>query len=294
MSDAAREYPILVPRPYLSKIRPGDPNDPLLLQVLPTDDELKRAERFTPDPLGEFNAPHGSIVLWKYKNRILMLTTSHCGVHCRFCFRRHFPHPSTSGSISDLSSGLAKISQEESISEVILSGGDPLCRSDDELAELAGQLAKIDHVRRLRIHTRMPIMIPQRINDSLLTWLTATRLTPLMVIHVNHPREIDPQVTGAFRRLLDSGVPLLSQTVLLRGVNDRLEVLAELCESLIDFGVIPYYLHQLDRVAGATHFEVPVSKGIELVKQLRTLLPGYAVPRYARETIGAKNKELLA
>jgi KamA family protein len=189
---------------------------------------------------------------------------------------------------------LRAISADRSIREVILSGGDPLTLPDDELAQLAGQLAQIPHLRRLRIHTRLPVMIPQRVNDDLISWLRANRLSPIVVVQVNHPAEIDGEVAGAFGRFVDAGIPLLNQSVLLRGVNDRADVLAELCERLVELRVMPYYLHQLDAVAGAAHFEVPLATGLALIAELRARLPGYAVPRYVRETPGAANKEVLA
>ena len=173
---------------------------------------------------------------------------------------------------------------------MILSGGDPLTLVDDLLARLANRLAEIPHLRRLRIHTRLPIVIPQRVNDELLAWLTGTRLTPIVVVHVNHPAEIDDAVAAALGRLIDAGVPLLNQAVLLRGVNDDAEVLAELCERLIDLRVLPYYLHQLDRVAGAAHFEVPIERGRQLIAELQRRLPGYAVPRYVQEIAGRDHK----
>jgi KamA family protein len=177
---------------------------------------------------------------------------------------------------------------------VILSGGDPLCLEDGFLAELAEKLAAIPHVRRLRVHTRLPIVIPQRVTEGLIGWLRGTRLVPVLVVHVNHPAEIDGAVAAALRRLVEAGIPVLSQSVLLRGVNDRVEVLAELFERLVDLRVMPYYLHQLDRVLGAAHFEVPEQRGIALVRRLRARLPGYAVPRYVRDAPGMSHKWVLA
>jgi KamA family protein len=189
---------------------------------------------------------------------------------------------------------LKQIAADPSIHEVILSGGDPLALPDAELAQIVGRLAEISHLRRLRIHTRLPVMIPQRITDELPALLRGNRLSPIMVVQVNHPAEIDPAVAEAFGRLVDAGVPLLNQAVLLRGVNDRADVLAELCERLVDLRVMPYYLHQLDPVAGAAHFEVPIETGRALMAALRARLPGYAVPRYVRETRGGTSKEVLA
>ena len=164
---------------------------------------------------------------------------------------------------------------------------------DRRLAEIAQQLADIPHLRRVRIHTRLPVMIPQRVNDELVAWLRGTRLATFMVVHCNHPSEIDGDVAAAFGRLADAGVPMLNQAVLLRGINDDVEVLAELFGRLVDLRVMPYYLHQLDRVAGAAHFEVPEARGRELIGQLRSRLPGYAVPRYVRDMPGATHKLLL-
>jgi KamA family protein len=186
------------------------------------------------------------------------------------------------------------IASDRSIHEVILSGGDPLTLPDDVLARLAAELAQIPHLRRLRIHTRLPVMIPQRVTGEMISWMRANRLSPVVVVQVNHPAEIDPAVADAFGRLVDAGIPMLNQAVLLRDVNDRADVLAELCERLVDLRVMPYYLHQLDAVAGAAHFAVPVATGLALLAELRARLPGYAVPRYVRESRGGTSKEVLA
>jgi len=333
-AQAASGFPILVPRPFLERIRPGDAADPLLRQVLPRRAELVASECFTTDPLGEVAAGCSTGLLQKYRGRALLLTTGTCGVHCRFCFRRHYPFDSlnpigssglgATGSASayltptlaepvppspalapiptlaepvapgDWDEALGLIADDASIAEVILSGGDPLTLPDCQLAQLAERLAAIPHVRRLRLHTRMPVVVPQRVTAELLDWLRATRLTPLVVIHVNHPAELDRVVAAALGRLADAGVPLLSQGVLLRGVNDDADVLAELYGRLADLRVMPYYLHQLDPVAGAADFEVPVARGRQLIAALRARLPGYAVPRYVRETRGGASKEALA
>lgn len=291
---AADSFPLLVPRTYLARIRPGDPHDPLLLQVLPRQQELEQLPQFTTDPAGEVEATWGCGLLRKYPNRCLMVATGSCGVHCRFCFRRHFPHPLFPKRPEDWQPALERIAAETSIHEVILSGGDPLVLDDADLAAIARRLAEIAHLRRLRLHTRLPIAVPQRVTEDLLQWLRGTRLTTIVAVHVNHPAEIDGPVTTAVGRLVDAGLPVLGQTVLLRGVNDRIEVLADLCERLVDLRVMPYYLHQLDRVAGAAHFEVPEATGVQLIRQLRARLPGYAVPRYVRETPGEPNKLVLA
>jgi len=287
-------FPLLVPRTYLARIRPGDPRDPLLLQILPEERELDRAPEFTPDPLGEARITRTHGLLRKYRGRALMVATGGCAVHCRFCFRRCFPYPEVPEVPRRWEPALDEIAADRSIREVILSGGDPLTLDDALLAQLARRLARIPHVRRLRLHSRVPIVIPQRVTDELLAWLRGTGLTPVVVVHVNHRAEIDEKVALALGRLVDGGVPVLSQSVLLRRINDRVDVLAELFQRLVELRVMPYYLHQLDRVAGAAHFEVAASTGIELIEQLRARLPGYAVPRYVRETPGEPNKRVLA
>jgi EF-P beta-lysylation protein EpmB len=285
-------FRVLVPEPYLARIRPGDPDDPLLAQVLPRKAELAVEPRFVPDPLAEAETVRTPGLLGKYKGRVLIVASGACAVHCRFCFRRHFPYiRALSGHA--WSGVFEQIARELSIEEVILSGGDPLTTHDHRLAEVAQQLARIPHLRRLRVHTRLPIVIPGRVNDALLGWLRGTRLATFLVVHCNHPAEIDADVAAALGRLVDAGVPVLNQAVLMRGINDDVEVLAGLFGRLVDLRVMPYYLHQLDRVAGAAHFEVSEERGRELIRQLRARLPGYAVPRYVRDTPGAKHKEVL-
>ncbi|MFH1269316.1 MAG: EF-P beta-lysylation protein EpmB [Planctomycetota bacterium] len=287
-------FPLLVPRSYLARIRPGDPEDPLLLQILPQRHELNQPPEFSTDPVGESDMARTCGILCKYRSRALIVATGACAVHCRFCFRRHFPYPKLPNPPGRWQSALERIGSDTSIREVILSGGDPLTLDDDLLSQLARRLAEIPHLRRLRVHTRVPIVIPQRVTEELLSWLRGTRLASVVVVHVNHPAEIDEQVAAALGRLVDAGVPVLSQSVLLRRINDRADVLAELFERLVDLRVMPYYLHQLDRVAGAAHFEVPEPIGVGLVEQLRARLPGYAVPRYVREEPGEPYKRPLA
>jgi len=290
---AAAGFPVLVPRPYLGRITPGDPTDPLLVQVLPRPEELAEVPGFRADPLGESDSPQPGL-LAKYQGRSLIVATGACGVHCRFCFRRHFPYQTAPATPDDWRPLLRGIAAEPGLHEVILSGGDPLALPDEHLSRLAQEIAHIPQIRRLRIHTRLPIVIPSRVNDDLLGWLRATRLVTIVVVHVNHPREIDADVAAALGKLVDAGVPVLNQAVLLKGVNDDADVLEGLFGRLADLRVMPYYLHQLDRVAGAAHFEVPEPTGRELVAELRRRLPGYAVPRYVRETPGRPCKELLA
>lgn len=288
---AAGHFPLLVPRAYVSRMQRGNRTDPLLVQVLPQRAENSPAVGYSTDPLGESEAVAAPGLLRKYKSRTLMVSTGSCAVHCRFCFRRHFPCAEIE---ADPGAALRAVAADPSIHEVILSGGDPLMLRDAELASLLADLSRISHLHRLRIHSRMPIVIPSRITGELVDSVKGGAVPVIVVVHVNHPAEIDADVAAGFARLVDAGIPVLSQSVLLRGVNDRASVLAELFERLVDLRAMPYYLHQLDRVAGAAHFEVPAATGIALVQQLRTRLPGYAVPRYVREMPGGAFKEPLA
>jgi EF-P beta-lysylation protein EpmB len=290
---ACGRFPLWVSRPFLSRIRPGDAGDPLLLQVLPRKAETADVPGFGCDPLGESFSMQEKGLLWKYRGRILVVATGTCAAHCRFCFRRHFPYFGGGSDGVDWERIAAFAKKEPDIHEVILSGGDPLTLADGEISEIFARLEAAAHVRRVRIHTRMPIMIPQRVTDELAFVLRNTRLTVGVVVHANHPAEIDRFVADGFARLIDAGVPVLAQGVLLRRVNDRVETLAALYERLVDLRVTPYYLHHLDPVAGAAHFEVPIAEGVELIRRLRALLPGYAVPRYVRETRGGDCKEIL-
>lgn len=312
--QACKSFPLLVPRTVLSRIQPGNPRDPVLRQFFPAPEELDRKEGFSADPLGERSSSPAPRILAKYSNRLLMLTVGGCPVHCRYCFRRHLPYEElmrnkvATGNGAAASSAVPEdgpapplppetlrfLESRRDYKEVILSGGEPLLLDDSRLSALLTQIAQITHISRIRIHTRMPVVIPQRVTDDLLTTLKSSRLTPIIVLHINHPQELDDAVAAAIGRLVDAGIPVLSQSVLLAGINDRTEVLAELCERLAELRVIPYYLHQLDRVQGAAHFEVPIPDGKRLVDELRTLLPGYAVPRYVRESPEVPYKVPLA
>lgn len=291
---ASRGFPVFVPLGYVARMRLGDPKDPLLRQVLPLADELQPNPGFTEDPVGDDAARASPGLLRKYQGRALMITTGACAVHCRYCFRRHYPYAGGTHSPKKWSAALSEIARDDSINEVILSGGDPLALVDSQLAELVHRLADIPHLRRLRIHTRLPIVIPERVTESLIAWLRGTRLVPVIVVHANHAQELDKEVAGAIGRLADAGVPLLNQAVLLRGVNDDVGTLVELSRRLLDCRVMPYYLHQLDRVAGAAHFEVPIEEGLRVVRQMRAALPGYAVPRFVQEISGEPSKRVLA
>ena len=291
---AASGFRLFAPREFVAKMRPGDVDDPLLRQVLPVGEELENSVGYTSDPVGDLASTAAPGLLHKYHGRALLIVTGACPVHCRYCFRRHFPYSDGPRNIQEFAPALQAIADDKSISEIIFSGGDPLTVVDDALASLAEDLSGIPHLRRIRIHTRMPIMIPQRVTSELLDWLTGTHLTPVVVVHANHPREIDSVVGDALRRIVDAGATVLNQSVLLAGVNDKAEVLIELSQRLIDYGVMPYYLHALDRVAGAAHFEVPQEKGLAIIEEMRAQLPGYLVPRYVRESAGEAGKSVLA
>ena len=290
---ASQTFPVFAPLGYIARIKRGDPLDPLLRQILPLADELAESPTFTQDPVGDETAKRSPGLLQKYHGRALMIATGACAVHCRYCFRRHFSYGENRPSAPLWEQAVAAVAADASLEEIVLSGGDPLTLTDNQLADLAGQLAAIPHLRRLRIHTRLPVVIPARVTPALIDWLRGTRLVPVLVIHANHPQELDQDVAAALARLADAGVPLLNQSVLLRGVNDDAETLIGLSRKLLDCRVMPYYLHQLDRVAGAVHFEVEVDRGLAIIATMRARLPGYAVPRYVRELAGQPSKVVL-
>jgi EF-P beta-lysylation protein EpmB len=290
---AGRQFPLFVPRGFLARMRAGDVNDPLLRQVLPLADELADVAGFVTDPVDDAAAVRQPGLLHKYQGRVLLITSGACAVHCRYCFRRHFPYAETPSSIDQWRSALKEIAGDDRIREVILSGGDPLTIVDTTLGELVDELSAIPHLQRLRIHTRLPIVIPERVTAEFVSIVRETRLAPIVVVHANHANELDAHVARALAKMSDVGIVVLNQAVLLRGVNDTLAAQAALCERLVDLRVMPYYLHQLDRVAGAAHFEVPVDNGQSIIRQLRGQLPGYAVPRFVQETAGASGKTIL-
>ena len=290
---AAKGFPLRVPRGFVARMRRGDPHDPLLRQVLPLAAELSSVPGFGPDPVGDQAAQQTPGVLHKYAGRVLLTATGACAVHCRYCFRRHFPYENANAAAESWRGALAAIAADASITEVILSGGDPLTLSDRRLAEFVQQAAQIPHLTRLRVHSRLPVVLPERITNELCNVLTSTRLRAVMVIHANHAQEIDVEVQAACRRLAERGIALLNQSVLLRGVNDSRQALLDLSERLFSVGVLPYYLHQLDRVQGAAHFEVPDAIALSLHAALAASLPGYLVPRLVREIPGAPGKTPL-
>ncbi|WP_448510607.1 EF-P beta-lysylation protein EpmB [Immundisolibacter sp.] len=291
---AAALFPLRVPAPYLRRIRPGDAADRLLRQVLPLDLECETRPGCSADPLAESAAQPVPGLLKKYHGRALLIASGACAVHCRYCFRRHFPYADAHTGGSRLEPALAAIAADPSIGEVILSGGDPLTLSDPRLADLTARIAAIPHIHTLRIHSRLPVVLPQRVNADLLAWLCRLPLRKVLVLHSNHPAELDAEVDAALAALADAGVTLLNQSVLLRGVNDDAPTLVTLSERLHRAGVLPYYLHLLDRVQGAAHFDVPQATGKMLVEALRARLPGYLVPRLVREIPGASGKTVIA
>jgi EF-P beta-lysylation protein EpmB len=290
MNAAARAFPLRVPRGFVARMRRGDALDPLLLQVLPTAAELMPQAGFVADPVGDMESRLGDGLLQKYAGRSLLIATGACGVHCRYCFRRHFPYDEETASSHSWQGALERLSTDPTINEVILSGGDPLSLSDRRLAQLTTALQDIPHIRRLRIHTRQPIVLPERVDAGLVDWLAEVSLQKVVVLHVNHAQEIDGTVVKACRDLAGAGATLLNQSVLLAGVNDTVDSLADLSEALIAMGVLPYYLHVLDRVSGASHFDVQERVACDLVDQLAARLPGYLVPKLVREVPGLSSK----
>ncbi len=290
---AARQFPLRVPREFIQRMTVGDPDDPLLRQVLPIDSEGYSPQDYGADPLQEQGAMPTPGLLHKYAGRVLLTLTGACGIHCRYCFRRHFPYSEANPTQQHWDAALDYIRRHEDIHEVLLSGGDPLSLSDRRLATLVQSLDEIPHLQRLRIHTRLVVVLPSRVDAALLEWLGNSRLHQVMVIHTNHAQELSSSVDAALARLRNQGVQLLNQAVLLRGVNDCVDAQVALSERLLASGVIPYYLHLLDRVAGAAHFEVPESEAIALLRALQARLPGYLVPRLAREEPGAHSKTWL-
>ncbi|WP_026340584.1 EF-P beta-lysylation protein EpmB [Thioalkalivibrio sp. ALJT] len=293
MQAAHQLFRTRVPESYLARMRPGDAHDPLLLQALPRGEETHEQPGFTSDPVGDHDALVAPGLVHKYHGRVLLLTTGACAIHCRYCFRREFDYADHSPARDDWNAALAYIAGRPEIHEVILSGGDPLALSDQRLARLAERLADIPQLQRLRIHTRLPVILPERVDADLLGWLGQGRLQHILVLHANHPREFAAPADQALRRLAEAGVTLLNQAVLLAGINDDIDTLAALQETGFRLGVLPYYLHQLDRTRGTAHFEVSTDRARELYRALHARLPGYLVPRLAREIPGEPGKTLL-
>lgn len=288
--DDAAGFPMRVTRAFAARMRPGDANDPLLRQVLPLDEETLAAPGFDLDAVGDLAARDARGVLHKYEGRALLIATGSCAINCRYCFRRHFPYGDEAAAANGWRESLNWLRQHPDIHEVLLSGGDPLALSTRKLAELTDALRPVDHIRRLRIHSRLPVVLPARIDATFLDLIGALPWPVVMVIHANHSQELASDVAAACAALSRQGVRLYNQSVLLRGVNDNIDALANLSERLFEIGVHPYYLHQLDRVAGTAHFEVEDHRALALHEALRDRLPGYLVPKLVREVQGAPAK----
>ena len=286
---ARKLFPVRVPRPFIKKMQQGDFNDPLLKQVMPLSDEFLLSPGFVTDPLAEHESKVEGL-LHKYKHRVLLIVKAGCAINCRYCFRRHFPYADNSPNKERWQYALDYIEKNKEITEVIFSGGDPLMASDNHLAWLVNKIEQIPHVKRLRIHTRLPVVIPQRVTPALVALLKNTRLKATMVLHINHGNEIDTALANALEPLREARIPLFNQSVLLQGINNQVDILAELSEKLFDIGIQPYYLHMFDQVQGAAHFDVNEQQAINIFKELMTVLPGFLMPKLVREIAGEANK----
>ncbi|MEX2488396.1 MAG: EF-P beta-lysylation protein EpmB [Pseudomonadales bacterium] len=292
--DPKPSFPLLVPYPYAARMRKGDPNDPLLLQVLPDPAERLDRQGYTTDPLAESDQSPGGGLLHKYRGRVLVIVSGACAINCRYCFRRHFPYQDFQPDSEGWQDVFEYVRNDSSITEVILSGGDPLVLSDKRLAWISETLGEIPHVSTLRIHTRLPVVLPQRVCPDLTRWIDRCPLKIVVVIHANHASELDDDVARAMAKLRDTGSLLLNQSVLLSGVNDSAATLADLSRRLFDVDVLPYYLHLPDKVAGTAHFDVAEERARGIFRELAGELPGYLVPRLAREVPGKRSKITLA
>lgn len=288
-SQARKLFAMRVPRPFADLMESGNWHDPLLQQVLPQQAEFVQKDGFVSDPLQEQNSKHSGLI-HKYQSRVLLIVRGGCAVNCRYCFRRHFPYQDNHLSSSQYSQTIAYIAKDKSLNEVILSGGDPLMAKDYQLAELAEQISHIDHIKRLRIHTRLPVVIPSRINDEFIAWISNLSIKPILVLHINHANEIGTELIQKCEILRAAGVTLLNQSVLLKGINDTVEQLENLSEKLFSAGILPYYLHILDPVKGASHFEVDKQLSIQLLRELIKRLPGFLVPKLVQELPGQPGK----
>ncbi|ELQ6150026.1 EF-P beta-lysylation protein EpmB [Cronobacter turicensis] len=290
--DARRLFALRVPRAFAARMEKGNPQDPLLRQVLTSREEFVAAPGFTTDPLEEQNSVVPGL-LHKYHNRALLLVKGGCAVNCRYCFRRHFPYADNQGNKRNWQAALDYIATHPELDEIIFSGGDPLMAKDHELEWLVANIESIPHIKRLRIHSRLPIVIPARITDALVRLLGETRLQVLLVNHINHAQEIDDAFRTGMTKLRAAGVTLLNQSVLLKGVNDNAATLAALSNALFDAGVMPYYLHVLDKVQGAAHFMVSDDEARAIMRELLSQVSGYLVPKLAREIGGEPSKTPL-
>lgn len=287
---AQDQFALRVPRGFAAKMRMGDIDDPLLRQVLPLHDELLQAPGYDLDAVGDMAARQLPGVLHKYHGRALLVTTGSCAINCRYCFRRHFPYAEETAAADQWRQAIGYLAGDTSITELLLSGGDPLSLSTGKLRSLSDQLKPLAHIKRLRFHTRLPIVLPERIDGEFTDWLQSLPHQLVFVVHANHANELDGTVASALGKLARAGATLLNQSVLLNGVNDSSDTLAALSERLFDAGVLPYYLHQLDRTQGAAHFEVPIERAKAIMAELMARLPGYLVPKLVQEIAGQPNK----
>lgn len=287
------DFPTRAPESFIQRIQADDPTDPLLLQILPREEEFDCHDAYQTDPLEEQKQSSLPGLIEKYQGRVLITLTGACAIHCRYCFRRHFPYADNIMKASRWQTILEYLQQHSSISEVIFSGGDPLSLSDDQLSAYVEDLQDIPSLRRLRIHSRLPLVIPNRVNEDLLAWIKKSTLQVIMVLHINHSQEMDQAFFQAVQQLKSAGVALFNQTVLLRDINDDAETLISLSENLFAHGIQPYYIHLLDKVQGAAHFDVPLEKARELYQELKRRLPGYLLPRMVREQAGVPFKQDL-
>ncbi len=290
LDNELKFFPMKVPRSFVDRMERGNPDDPLLRQILPVRDELSVAPGYTLDPVGDIAAIAEAGIIHKYRGRALLVTTGACAINCRYCFRRNFPYADVQLTSQRQSRALAYLHSHPEISEIILSGGDPLLLSDEKLSALFEQLDNIPHLQRIRIHSRLPVVLPARITPALLNLLSGSRKQVVLVIHANHSRELSGPVSDSCRRLRDNGITLLNQSVLLQAVNDSASALCQLSERLFTIGVLPYYLHLLDKAHGTAHFEVGERRARELMEQVKTQLPGYLVPKLVKEVAGAASK----
>ncbi len=284
------QFPLRVPINFADRMQYGNSDDPLLRQVFPYRDECESPAHFRLDPLFEANARISAGLLQKYDGRVLIITTSVCAIHCRYCFRRHHPYQEDTLNQKQQDQALEFIRNNPDIEEVILSGGDPLLLADKPLSAMVKRIAGIKHVQRLRLHSRVPVVLPSRISTEFIDTLSGTRLKPVMIVHINHANEINDDVVRALKQFSDRNIPLLNQSVLLKGVNDNADALIELSRRLFDVNVIPYYLHLLDPVVGSAHFEVPETTAKTIHAEMQARLSGYLVPRLVREVPGASGK----
>ncbi|MGZ5576069.1 MAG: EF-P beta-lysylation protein EpmB, partial [Methylobacter sp.] len=290
---AAENFPLRVPLNFAACIEKGNAHDPLLRQVLPMSEELLDYPGYSNDPVGDLAAATQVGVLHKYHGRVLFINTGSCAINCRYCFRRNFPYTDLQLSKQQEDAAIKSIQNDTSISEVILSGGDPLLLSDSRLARLIRQLDGIDHLKRIRIHSRLPIVLPARITAEFINTLTQSPKQIIIVVHCNHANEINDRVIAACNSLKNNGITLFNQSVLLKGVNDNAEVLCELSEQLFSHGIIPYYLHLLDKATGTGHFEVSETEALTLMQQVQAALPGYLAPKLVKEQAGATSKQTI-